>query len=266
MDEVETVESGIYKIEHEKSGKVYVGSSKDIRKRWRQHSSGLRRKRHHNQRLQRAYNKYGSDAFRYEVLEYCSVDVLLDREQFWMDELDSYSSGYNCSPYATYAGVKYTGKWAKHQHEFAEALHYLKEFSSYRHVSINPDILLVVNDLHLGKSRTVPPKRLRKCCQIMAWIMGRIVDLPEGDYKISHIHYLDRDGSFSLDKFETKSKYSKFNKYKHNDPYEAISNCFLRDIKHCASGKQLMKMAKEIGITLNHSEDGWTPKGGRYGE
>ena len=40
---------------------------------------------HNNKYLQRAYNKYGADNFKFEVIEECSEDKLTEREQYWID-------------------------------------------------------------------------------------------------------------------------------------------------------------------------------------
>ena len=60
---------GIYKITHSTTGKFYIGSTADLRKRWRQHRSELRRNKHCNQKMQYAWNKYGPDAFIFETIE-----------------------------------------------------------------------------------------------------------------------------------------------------------------------------------------------------
>lgn len=89
--------SGIYQIRHMTSGKVYVGSSGNIPVRWRLHRRELRQGVHHSQKLQRAWNKYGADAFVFEVLAECSIPSLRSREQHWMDTLNAFTSGYNCT-------------------------------------------------------------------------------------------------------------------------------------------------------------------------
>lgn len=81
--------SGIYSITHIESGRVYVGSSKCIADRWRQHRRALRAGKHHSSYLQRAWSKYGEDAFRFEVLEACDLDVLIQREAHWMEVMRS---------------------------------------------------------------------------------------------------------------------------------------------------------------------------------
>lgn len=75
---------GIYAIIHQDSGRRYIGSSKAIEKRWRQHLRELGADSHHSAHLQRAWNRYGCNAFRFVVLEQCGEDERLDREQAWL--------------------------------------------------------------------------------------------------------------------------------------------------------------------------------------
>lgn len=68
---------GIYEIYCEKSGKRYIGSSKDVEQRWQSHLSSLRRKAHHNYYLQKAYIRYGEDNFVFTFLEEVYDEELL---------------------------------------------------------------------------------------------------------------------------------------------------------------------------------------------
>jgi hypothetical protein len=80
--------SGIYKITHLGSGKSYIGSSNNLRLREQQHFSSLRLGYHRNRYLQRAFDKYGEDDFKFEIIEYCPVEQLVMREQYWIDNTD----------------------------------------------------------------------------------------------------------------------------------------------------------------------------------
>lgn len=77
--------SGIYKIVNKVNGKYYVGSSNDIRKRWNNHKSNLRRKNHKSPHLQSAWNKYGELNFDFVIVETCNIDKLLIIEQKYLD-------------------------------------------------------------------------------------------------------------------------------------------------------------------------------------
>lgn len=94
-------QSGIYAILNVANGKAYVGSAVRFEKRWREHRATLKRGAHHSAKLQNAWNKYGAESFRFDVLEPVpDRAMLMAREQFWIDLLQSASrTGYNVQPY-----------------------------------------------------------------------------------------------------------------------------------------------------------------------
>jgi len=85
---------GVYKITHIASGKSYIGISKDVHRRWTQHKSwvntGARRSA-----IYSAMQKYGIDAFSWQIIEECSKDDLEMREQHWIAVFDTFRNGYN---------------------------------------------------------------------------------------------------------------------------------------------------------------------------
>lgn len=97
------LQTGVYKITNKANGKSYVGSTTlTFKTRWRGHQIGLIRGDHGNIYLQRAWNKYGEENFQFEVLERCLPDRCIEREQYWLDALDScnHNVGYNICPIA----------------------------------------------------------------------------------------------------------------------------------------------------------------------
>lgn len=86
---------GIYQIKNLINGKIYIGQSIDIEKRWSTHRTELKYNNHHNIHLQSAWNKYGEDNFEFSVLEECNFDQLNQREIYWISKLNSYKDGYN---------------------------------------------------------------------------------------------------------------------------------------------------------------------------
>lgn len=87
----------IYKIVNLVNGHFYVGSTKNFKKRKVRHLRDLNRGEHHSIYLQRAYNKYGVDNFKFEVIEECSVASLFDREEYWTKQLlPEYNIGSIC--------------------------------------------------------------------------------------------------------------------------------------------------------------------------
>lgn len=79
--------SGIYEIVNTANGKRYIGSAVDFKARWRGHRHALNHKKHHSLALQRAWTKYGSEAFDFRVIELCECPDLIAREQLALDVL-----------------------------------------------------------------------------------------------------------------------------------------------------------------------------------
>jgi group I intron endonuclease len=92
--------SGIYKITNIRNNKCYIGSTINIIGRWAQHKKSLSDNKHHSIKLQRSYNKYDKNSFKYEIIEKCSENLLIIREQYFIDLFDSYRNGYNSTPFA----------------------------------------------------------------------------------------------------------------------------------------------------------------------
>ena len=87
-------------IKNSINGKRYVGSAECFRVRWKLHRSQLNGGRHHSQKLQRAWEKYGRASFEFTILEEVDVANLIEREQYWLDKLRAVKVGYNVAPNA----------------------------------------------------------------------------------------------------------------------------------------------------------------------
>lgn len=80
---------GIYEILNTVNGKQYIGQASNFTKRWKHHRSDLAARRHHSLPLQRAWDKYGGNAFEFNVLLICAKDkdILQMYEQQCFDAL-----------------------------------------------------------------------------------------------------------------------------------------------------------------------------------
>jgi group I intron endonuclease len=83
--------SGIYKIESTLfPNRIYIGSTKDLYKRFKIHKNTLKNKHHNNRLLQEHYNAYGIDDLLFSVLLICSEEVMIETEKDFARLLDPY--------------------------------------------------------------------------------------------------------------------------------------------------------------------------------
>ena len=100
------VSCGIYCIENIINGKMYVGQSRNIRKRLIVHLSRAKSPLTHKSALYSAMVKYGIDNFSIKILELCDSSLLNPRESFWIKELNCMSpNGYNLDSGGDYPEV-----------------------------------------------------------------------------------------------------------------------------------------------------------------
>ncbi len=91
----------IYKITNVTNGKFYVGSTVDTRVRFQTHRRQLRKGTHHCEPLQRAWEKYGEECFKFSIAENVLCrDDLFEVENRWLSEHHGKIYCYNISRYA----------------------------------------------------------------------------------------------------------------------------------------------------------------------
>lgn len=88
---------GIYKITNQYNGHCYIGQSRAVRARWREHIRASQDKNDvaYWYPLMCAFRKYGVENFTFELLEETKVSELSDREKFYMQL-------YNATGHANY--------------------------------------------------------------------------------------------------------------------------------------------------------------------
>lgn len=105
--------SGVYAIRNKINGKMYIGSSVNIKKRFYEHERLLQANKHHCRYLQHAYKKYGANSFDYMIVYECceNKDVLLFYEQWFINLYGDYNTSPTaCSP----LGTKHTEEFREH--------------------------------------------------------------------------------------------------------------------------------------------------------
>ncbi|REH76197.1 hypothetical protein DOS79_03190 [Staphylococcus felis] len=101
-------DTGIYKITCVPNGKIYVGCSRDIHRRFCQQITQLKGKRHYNDLFQKDFDRYGDNNFIVETLEICSDNELFYKERIWIKKLKSeyeefgYNKAYNITNFDNY--------------------------------------------------------------------------------------------------------------------------------------------------------------------
>lgn len=85
---------GIYKIQNKINGKIYIGQSNDIKRRFSEHKYRTPRFR---LAIDWAIVKYGIDNFDFSVIEECKEEELDEKESYWIKKFNSKEEGYNFS-------------------------------------------------------------------------------------------------------------------------------------------------------------------------
>lgn len=135
----------VYQIFNTINCKFYVGSSLQLKTRWRKHRRELNANKHHCPHLQAAWNLYGADAFELRVVQVVAEAAnLMAEEQKWLDLHHGTDYCYNFARYvdSSARGIKFL---PEHRKAISEGLkkHYA-EYGSY----------------NLGRTHTEESKRL----------------------------------------------------------------------------------------------------------
>lgn len=79
--------SAVYKITNTITGDCYIGSSKNVKQRWKNHKCPSFWKRYPNNPLYQDIQKYGTDKFEFQILEEVEIGNLKDKEQQFIETL-----------------------------------------------------------------------------------------------------------------------------------------------------------------------------------
>lgn len=83
---------GIYKITEIENPKMfYIGKSNDIERRFKEHI--YKTSKQSRIPFDDYITKKGKEAFKYEILEECSLEQLNEKENFWIAKLNAKSAG-----------------------------------------------------------------------------------------------------------------------------------------------------------------------------
>lgn len=74
-----------------------MGQSKNIKKRLEGHKSSLKCNKNVNKKMQEDYN-IDSSAFSFEIVEFCTLKELNEKEKYWIEKMNAIEHGYNSAP------------------------------------------------------------------------------------------------------------------------------------------------------------------------
>ena len=129
--------SGVYKITNNITGDFYIGSSKNIKRRWYQHRSPSVHKQLPNSKLYKDMAEFGLDNFKFEIIE--KTDNLREREQYYIEQLkpsynNLWAKGRNTDRYKEWNEIHRDERLAKmkdwHKAHRDERLAKMKDYRS----------------------------------------------------------------------------------------------------------------------------------------
>ena len=87
--------SAVYKITNTITGDFYVGSSKNVKLRWKQHKRISVWNRYKNNKMYLDMKNYGIDKFSFQILAEVEADSLKETEQRFIEMLKPTYNNYN---------------------------------------------------------------------------------------------------------------------------------------------------------------------------
>ena len=194
---------GIYKIENVINNKKYIGSTnKSFELRKKQHFNALKNNRHENPKLQNAFNKYGIDFFKFEIIisfEEIKTEELLKLEETLINEnkvlCDDF--GYNlCKVSNSRLGTKWNNE-SKNKRKGVNNPMYGKGYERLgnknpmfgKHISLENKIKTSL--LHKGLKKPSVSKKLSKPViqlDLMGHKIKEYVSITEAEYKTNIRH------------------------------------------------------------------------------
>ena len=134
--------TGIYQIRNVINDKLYIGSTtRYFSQRKAEHFKNLRKGIHSSIILQNAWNKYGEKSFKFEILEECTKEKCLEREQYYLDSLNP---KYNINKIAENSRGK---RWTLSQREKClckkgiEAFNFSGQYFKFKNLLSNEEVI-----------------------------------------------------------------------------------------------------------------------------
>ena len=125
--------SGIYKITNTITGDFYIGSSKNIEKRWVEHKCQSTWKRCSNNPMYQDMQKYGVDKFDFQILAEVEIDKLKETEQKFIEMLKPIYNNYRANGLNIERYKEYQKEYQKEYHKEYQKSDKYKEYQNKYH-------------------------------------------------------------------------------------------------------------------------------------
>lgn len=179
----------------------YIGSAKNLKRRLNEHKKTMMSYSHHNHTIQNCYNKYGIDAFSFEILEYCEQDVLIEREAFYIKLLKP-DMNHILDPVNIVRDETYKQRLSKSKKRYFET-HRPVNIKEVHQYSLSGDYIKSFSSItDAAKSIGVGVTAIAACCNNRVktaykfrWSFNKYDKLPEliKNIKTNSIYQLDSD-------------------------------------------------------------------------
>ena len=120
--------SAVYKIVNTVTGDFYIGSSRNVKRRWAQHKYPSVWKKHPNSLMYQDMQKYGVDKFVFEVIEEAEESFLKEKEQYFIETLNPTYNNYNANGWDIERKKKTKKEYDKEYRKSDKYKEYQKEY------------------------------------------------------------------------------------------------------------------------------------------
>ena len=120
--------SAVYKITNTITGDCYIGSSKDVKRRWREHKWPSKWNECPNNPMYLDMKKYGVENFVFEILEEVEEDSLKEKEQQFIETLKPTYNDRNANGWDTDKYKEYNKEYHKEYKKSDKYKNYQKDY------------------------------------------------------------------------------------------------------------------------------------------
>ena len=122
--------SAVYKITNTITGDFYVGSSKNVKRRWADHKCQSTWRNNPNNPMYLDMQKYGLDKFSFQMLAEVEIEQLKETEQKFIEKLKPTYNNYNANGFDIERRKEYQKQYQKQYQKTDKRKKYNKEYNN----------------------------------------------------------------------------------------------------------------------------------------